>query len=141
VYDVTRRDTFDHLGAWLQGTHNINIYSLQNFTLAKKAFGFWKRTSSTSSKFLLTLRFLLFKFTSHISLLTFKDVKQYANANTITMLVGNKSDMESSRMVSKSEGETFAKRHGLLFMETSAKTGQNVDNVVKDLTHSFFFYD
>lgn len=43
------------------------------------------------------------------------------------MLIGNKSDLESKRAVSKEEGEAFAREHGLYFLETSAKTAANVE--------------
>lgn len=35
--------------------------------------------------------------------------------------------MESRREVKKEEGEVFAREHGLIFMETSAKTAANVE--------------
>ena len=37
------------------------------------------------------------------------------------------SDLESRRDVKKEEGESFAREHGLIFMETSAKTAANVE--------------
>ncbi|RXM32419.1 Ras-related protein Rab-2A [Acipenser ruthenus] len=37
------------------------------------------------------------------------------------------SDLESRREVKKEEGEAFAREHGLIFMETSAKTASNVE--------------
>lgn len=37
------------------------------------------------------------------------------------------SDLESRREVKKEEGESFAREHGLVFMETSAKTAANVE--------------
>ena len=43
------------------------------------------------------------------------------------MLIGNKSDLEARREVKKEEGESFAREHGLIFMETSAKTAANVE--------------
>eukprot|EP00968_Pinguiococcus_pyrenoidosus_P028233 scaffold7699_cov286-Pinguiococcus_pyrenoidosus.AAC.1 len=43
------------------------------------------------------------------------------------MLVGNKSDLEHRRAVSYKEGEAFAEEHGLIFMETSAKTAAFVE--------------
>jgi len=43
------------------------------------------------------------------------------------MLIGNKSDLDAKRQVSKEEGEAFAKEHNLLFIETSAKNDDNVE--------------
>lgn len=37
------------------------------------------------------------------------------------------SDLDSRREVKKEEGEAFAREHGLVFMETSAKTAANVE--------------
>ncbi|XP_035678585.1 ras-related protein Rab-2A [Branchiostoma floridae] len=73
VYDITRRDTFNHLTTWLE------------------------------------------------------DARQHSNSNMVIMLIGNKSDLESRREVKKEEGEAFAREHGLIFMETSAKTAANVE--------------
>lgn len=42
---------------------------------------------------------------------------------------GYLSDLESRREVKKEEGEAFAREHGLIFMETSAKTASNVEEV------------
>lgn len=38
-----------------------------------------------------------------------------------------RSDLEAKRAVTREEGEQFARDHGLLFMETSAKTASNVE--------------
>jgi Ras-related protein Rab-2A len=46
------------------------------------------------------------------------------------ILIGNKSDLENKRQVSKEEGERFAKDNNLIFLETSAKTSQNVEDVI-----------
>lgn len=40
------------------------------------------------------------------------------------------SDLEARRDVKKEEGEAFAREHGLIFMETSAKTAANVEEVI-----------
>jgi len=45
----------------------------------------------------------------------------------VLILVGNKSDLDSKREISKEEAEGFAASHGLLYIETSAKTNENVD--------------
>jgi len=73
VYDITRRDTFNHLTRWLE------------------------------------------------------EARQNANSSMVIMLIGNKSDLDHRRQVSHEEGEKFAKDHGLIFLETSAKTAANVE--------------
>lgn len=75
VYDITRRETFDHLQSWLE------------------------------------------------------DCRRYSNQNIVIMLIGNKSDLENKRSVSKEEGQEFANKNGLTFLETSAKTAANVEAV------------
>lgn len=57
-----------------------------------------------------------------------EDAKTNSNTAITIMLIGNKCDLENKRQVSKEEGEAFAKANGLVFMETSAKTAQNVDD-------------
>ncbi|KAK4754717.1 hypothetical protein SAY87_002821 [Trapa incisa] len=74
VYDITRRETFNHLASWLE------------------------------------------------------DARQHANSNMTILLVGNKSDLSNRRAVTKEEGEQFAKENGLLFLEASARTAQNVED-------------
>ena len=54
------------------------------------------------------------------------DLKAQANPNVKVFLVGNKSDLEDERKVSKEEGERFKEEKNLdRFFETSAKTGEN----------------
>uniref|UniRef100_A0A0B6YTR5 Small monomeric GTPase n=1 Tax=Arion vulgaris TaxID=1028688 RepID=A0A0B6YTR5_9EUPU len=43
------------------------------------------------------------------------------------MLLGNKCDGSSDRVVKREEGERLSKEYGVPFMETSAKTGVNVE--------------
>jgi len=54
----------------------------------------------------------------------------------IFMLVGNKSDKINEREVSQEEGYRLAQHFGCDFMETSAKTSQNVDNLFTQLVRS-----
>ena len=74
VYDVTRRETFEHLQSWLS------------------------------------------------------ECKENSNMDLTILLIGNKSDLMHARVVSTEEGKEFADKHGLMFMETSAKTAHNVDD-------------
>jgi len=48
------------------------------------------------------------------------------NPNIVVALVGNKMDLGEKRAVPLETAEAFAEREGLLFHETSAKTGRNV---------------
>lgn len=52
------------------------------------------------------------------------------------MCVCGCSDLESRREVKKEEGEAFAREHGLIFMETSAKTASNVEEVISHRTRA-----
>ncbi|CAF1601550.1 unnamed protein product [Didymodactylos carnosus] len=49
------------------------------------------------------------------------------------MLVGNKIDQESSRMVSRDEGNKFAKKYSMLFIEASARTCEGVQIAFEEL--------
>lgn len=42
-------------------------------------------------------------------------------------MIGNKTDMEEKRQVTTKEAQEFAKNHKILFMETSAKNGHNIE--------------
>lgn len=55
------------------------------------------------------------------------EARQHSQSNMVIMLIGNKSDLEHRRAVSTEEGKNFAEEHGLIFMETSAKTAFNVE--------------
>ena len=52
--------------------------------------------------------------------------KSSAQREVLMVLIGNKCDLEEERKVSKEEGENLAKKYGISFYETSAKTGANV---------------
>ncbi|KAJ2160124.1 Ras- protein Rab-2A [Coemansia sp. RSA 552] len=73
VYDITRRDTFEHVATWLE------------------------------------------------------DVRKHSNTETTIILIGNKCDLEAKRSVSREEGQKFASDNDLYFIETSAKTANNVE--------------
>ena len=58
------------------------------------------------------------------------DVQQAAKPRLpVFILVGNKADMDRHRQVLRREAELFANKHNMDYLETSAKTGQNVDEV------------
>ncbi|XP_002124213.2 ras-related protein Rab-26-like [Ciona intestinalis] len=56
------------------------------------------------------------------------DVRQYASPDVTLVLIGNKCDCTTSeRKVKLQEGARLAKSYDIVFLETSAKTGVNVD--------------
>jgi Ras-related protein Rab-2A len=58
-----------------------------------------------------------------------EDARQHANSNMTIMLIGNKCDLAHKRAVIIEKGEQFAGENGLIFMETSARIAQNVEDV------------
>ena len=58
-----------------------------------------------------------------------KDVQNNAPKTITLVLVGNKVDLNDIREVTYEEGEDFAMKNGIIFQETSAKTGEFVDDI------------
>ena len=75
VYDITCRESFEHIQNWLQ------------------------------------------------------DIRDQSPKTVLIVLIGNKIDLEDKRIISYDEGKDFASKNDLLFMETSAKTGERVDEI------------
>ncbi|XP_067859552.1 ras-related protein Rab-26 isoform X2 [Heptranchias perlo] len=67
------------------------------------------------------------------------EIHEYATQDVVIMLLGNKADATQERAVKKEAGEKLAKEYGVPFMETSAKTGLNVElafmAIAKELKH------
>ncbi|KAB0374434.1 hypothetical protein FD755_014690, partial [Muntiacus reevesi] len=61
------------------------------------------------------------------------DVRTERGSDVIIMLVGNKTDLADKRQITIEEGEQRAKELSVMFIETSAKTGYNVKQMVKNL--------
>ncbi|GFG28707.1 hypothetical protein Cfor_05989 [Coptotermes formosanus] len=55
------------------------------------------------------------------------DARTLASPNIIILLVGNKRDLDGDREVTFLEASRFAQENELMFLETSAKTGENVE--------------
>ncbi len=63
----------------------------------------------------------------------YADIEKNTTTPVVKMLVGNKVDKESSREVSTSEGEAYARTMDSLFVEASAKTGVGVTEMLRML--------
>jgi Ras-related protein Rab-2A len=67
-----------------------------------------------------------------------EEARQNGNPGLSIALVGNKTDLDSNREVGTSEGAKFAEDHGLLFVETSAKSGAQVDLAFRQLLEHIY---
>lgn len=85
VYDITKRESFDNLGRWL---NELRINE--------------------------------------------------AHPDSLVMLIGNKSDLDSRRAVTQEEALAYAEKNGLMFMETSALESINVEKAFETLIHNIF---
>uniref|UniRef100_A0A665VIZ0 small monomeric GTPase n=1 Tax=Echeneis naucrates TaxID=173247 RepID=A0A665VIZ0_ECHNA len=67
------------------------------------------------------------------------EIHEYAQQDVVLMLLGNKADATHDRVVKREDGERLAKEFGVPFMETSARSGLNVElaftAVAKELKH------
>jgi hypothetical protein len=67
-----------------------------------------------------------------------KELQTQGAAKMIIALVGNKNDLEDGRRIRADEARAYAEENGVLFMETSAKTAQNVSEIFEAIgTHLF----
>ena len=56
-----------------------------------------------------------------------KEVNRYAAEGTVKLLVGNKSDRTTDKVVTEEQAKEFADELGIAFLETSAKSAKNVE--------------
>ncbi|KAK5581374.1 hypothetical protein RB653_001406 [Dictyostelium firmibasis] len=64
------------------------------------------------------------------------DVKSLASPDVTIILVGNKADLTEQREVTFLEASRIAQENGLLFMETSALTGEGVEEMFLKCTRT-----
>ena len=64
------------------------------------------------------------------------DVRGERGNDVIIVLVGNKTDLNDKREVTTAQGEDEAKKHNLMFIETSAKLGHNVKQLFRRIAQA-----
>lgn len=64
-----------------------------------------------------------------------QQIAEHADDNVCKILIGNKMDREAERRVTTQEGMEMAERHGIPFVETSAKINHNVADGFETIGH------
>ena len=64
------------------------------------------------------------------------EIRQFAGENIPFVLIGNKADLleDVGEVIDRSEARAYAENEGSIYIETSAKTGENVDEAFTELT-------
>ncbi|KAK9056623.1 hypothetical protein SSX86_023985 [Deinandra increscens subsp. villosa] len=85
---------------------------------------------------------LVYDVTKHITFVNTQkwlaDLRNQADPNVDVMLVGNKSDVRHSVMVSSEVGKSFAEKESLCFVETSALRATNVEKAFTELVERLY---
>ena len=67
-----------------------------------------------------------------------RDLKEYGNKNIIINLIGNKSDLNDKREISKEEGKNLAKKNNLNFMEISELNDENINIIFNEIIDKIY---
>ncbi|XP_047960701.1 ras-related protein RABF2b-like [Salvia hispanica] len=62
-----------------------------------------------------------------------QELQAQGNPNMVMALAGNKADMLDGRAVAPEDAKTYAQENGLFFLETSAKTAANVNEIFYEI--------
>uniref|UniRef100_A0A6Q2YTP3 Ras-related protein Rab-4 n=1 Tax=Esox lucius TaxID=8010 RepID=A0A6Q2YTP3_ESOLU len=98
-------------------------------TAGQERFRYKPFTSHWSSALSLSPHYLIFLSRETYNALTnwLTDARMLASQNIVIILCGNKKDLDADREVTFLEASRFAQENELMFLETSALTGENVE--------------
>jgi len=66
-----------------------------------------------------------------------KSIIENSDKTTDVLIIGNKKDIKENRQVSEEEGTNIANEYKVSFIETSAKTGENVENAFTTVINNY----
>ena len=119
---------------WTNYEINSEIYCLQLWDVS----GDEKNVNSVTGKFYKNCNcaFLIYSINDFESFTSIEkwlnDLRRYANDNILTVLIGNKIDIKTERLISYENGKKFKEDNKIdYFIETSAKEGENIENIIK----------
>jgi GTPase SAR1 family protein len=69
-----------------------------------------------------------------------RELQRQADPSIVIALCGNKLDLESRRQVTQEEAQRYAAEEGLMWGETSAKTGDGVNEIFNNIGESVITY-
>ena len=118
VKNVIIRNTTYHIQIWDTAGH-------QNFRSVIRAY--YKNTACAFVVYDISNRNSFNNVSTWI-----EDCRNQSPKTIFMVLIGNKSDLADKRQVSTEEGRELAEKYEMKFYETSAKTGENVNDIFND---------
>ena len=65
-----------------------------------------------------------------------QETRDFVSAEATIVLVGNKVDLREERNIAWEYVKEFADRHNMIYLETSAKTGQGIEEILRISTEA-----